>query len=412
MKFEEITKEEYDKYFKQSKYNHFLQSSAWAETCIIRKQEAHYVALKDEKGNIQAATALLKRNMPLGLCYFYAPRGFLIDFTNKDILNEFTKQLKIFIKKHNAIQLDVDPGISYQEIDENASPINGGKNNYEIFDNIIKAGYKHKGFTKLFGMNQPRYTFRINTQRPMEEIEKDINKTFMKTVKRSYNYDLEVSYNYDNHTFYNLMRDIANRNNFNGNSEKFYEIFEKNFKENDNVLYISIKIYPVKLLEKANNELKELEEKLKTSNDKHKADIENQINRTNKDIEMFSNYKEYKDGIDSLTLICPKTNHAMWTLYIGNNDLAMYTFAVNRAYYEAIKYAQEQNFEFLDLYGTMGEPNTKEKNYAAIHEYKRKMGGEYTEFLGEFALVNKPILYYIVPKLTKLYRKIRNKLKK
>lgn len=50
----------------------------------------------------------------------------------------------------------------------------------------------------------------------------------------------------------------------------------------------------------------------------------------------------------------------MWTLYIGNNSLATYTFAVNRSYYEAMKIASEKLW-ILDLFGTYGDPGTKEK---------------------------------------------------
>ena len=47
-----------------------------------------------------------------------------------------------------------------------------------------------------------------------------------------------------------------------------------------------------------------------------------------KDINDFLPYEgKYTDGYVALILICPKTNHAMWTLYIGNDDNAFNTFA-------------------------------------------------------------------------------------
>ena len=57
----------------------------------------------------------------------------------------------------------------------------------------------------------------------------------------------------------------------------------------------------------------------------------------------------------------------------------------------------EKNCEFLDLFGTCGDPGTKEKNYNGIHEYKRKMGGTYTEFVGEYDIVNKPFINKMLP---------------
>ena len=405
-----LTKEEYIDFFNSSKYNHFLQSYEWGQASIAKGQKPIYLGLKDDKEKIVAACLALKKETPLGMCYFYAPRGVLIDYNDEKLLEAFTSNLKDYLKKVNAIYFKMDPGIIYEEINEEAKPIENGKNNYAMFDRLIKLGFKHQGFTTLFTRNQPRFTFRINTQRPIEEIEKDMNKTYLKTVKRSYNYDLEVTDDYNTETFYTLMTDIANRNNFNGNTQKFYEAFDKAFTAEGNVHYVTIKIYPDKIIEKAKEELEPIKKDFEEGKIPQKkiADTTNIINRLQKDIDTFMPYQgKYPNGLISLILICPKTNHAMWTLYIGNNDLATYTFSVNRAYYEAVKYASEHNLEFLDLFGTCGEPNTKEKNYAGIHEYKRKLGGTYTEFIGEFDIIVKPFWYKVLPILLKIYRKLK-----
>ena len=56
-----------------------------------------------------------------------------MDFSDQKVLTEFTKQLKNYLKKENAIYLKIDPPIMYQEIDEEANKIEGGNNNYKIF---------------------------------------------------------------------------------------------------------------------------------------------------------------------------------------------------------------------------------------------------------------------------------------
>lgn len=405
-----LTEKEYIDFFNKSKYKHFLQSYEWGQASKAKGQIPVYIGLKDDNGKLVAATMAIKKNTPLKMCYLYAPRGIIIDYENYDLLEKFTNCLKEYLKTINAIYFKMDPGIIYQEIDEEANPIENGSNNYELFNKLISLGYKHQGFSTLFTRNQPRYTFRINTKRPFDEIEADMNKTYIKTIKRSYNYDLEVSNYYDTETFYKLMKDIANRNNFNGNPKEFYEAFDKKFSKQKNVQYVTIKIYPDKIIEKAKKELEPIKKDLEDGKipPKKLADTNNIIARLQKDIDTFSPYEgKYKDGLVSLILICPTTKDAMWTLYIGNNDLATYTFSVNRAYYEAIKLAHEQKKDFLDLFGTCGEPHTKEKNYAGIHEYKRKIGGTYTEFVGEFDLINKPFWYKVLPVFIKIYRKLR-----
>ncbi len=407
-----LTKEEYENFFKKSKYNHFLQSYAWGQTCTVRVQTPVYLGLKDDNGNIVAACLAMRKDIPFRMTYFYAPRGPLIDYDNYELLEAWTNELKKYLKKQNAVYFRLDPGVVYEEIDEEARPIEGGKNNHKVYEDLVKLGYTHRGFTTLFTRNQPRYTFRIDTKRPIEEIEKDMNKTYLKTIKRSYNYDLEISDYYDTDTFYDLMKNIAAKDGFNGNPKNFFQKFSEEFGKTNTVHYISVKIYPDKEIAKAKEALDKLQKELDEGKvlPKHMADTQNQIARFQKDIETFSPYEgKYPDGLISLILICPYTDRNMWTLYIGNNSLATYTFAVNRAYYEAIKYAVDKGFDFLDLFGTCGEPHSTDKNYAALHEYKRKLGGTYTCFIGEFDIINKKLWYKFLPTFLKWRRKLKGK---
>ena len=107
------------------------------------------------------------------------------------------------------------------------------------------------------------------------------------------------------------------------------------------------------------------------------------------------------------SLVCTYTKNYAWSLYIGSDNLANQTFAVSRSYYEAIKDAHDNGYEFFDLFGTVGDPNTNYKNLAHLHDFKRKFGDEYIEFIGEFDLVNKPFMYKILPIMLKVYRKLR-----
>ena len=407
----ELSQKEYQDFFVRAKYNHFLQSYEWGEVAKERKQTPIYLGLKDDKGNVLAACLALKKHVPfINKNYYYSPRGILIDYDNYDLLKDFTTALKEYLKKNKGIYFKFDPAIVYEDIDENGNPIENGNNKHELFNNMLKLGYHHHGFNKLFENNQPRYTFRIDTTKPWEEIEQNMNKTFLKTVKRSENYDLEITNDYDNDTFFELVQNIANKDSFTSNAKIMYEKFDEYFSKDNHVQYITVKIYPDKIIAKSEKELQNIKDGIEngTINNKRMADTNNLIARYQKDIDTFLPYKDkYPDGIISLILICPNTKNSMWTLYIGNNELATYTFSVNRAYYEAIKKAYELKLDFLDLFGTVGDPKTTKDNYAGIHEYKRKMGGTYTEFIGEFDLVTDKFWYKVLPILINLYRKIK-----
>ena len=127
-----------------------------------------------------------------------------------------------------------------------------------------------------------------------------------------------------------------------------------------------------------------------------------------KDIDYFTEIaKEHPTEYTCASLICTYSKTGAWSLYIGNDEVASYTGTVNRLYYEFMKDAYNDGYEYADLFGVVGDPHTKYKNLAGIYEYKRKIGGKYIEFIGEFDLINKPFWYTVLPALLKIYRKIK-----
>ena len=391
-----ISKDDYISFWKQSNNAHFLNSYEWG---ILQKDNRNqipmYVGLVDDDNKIVAETLLLKKKTPFNMCYLYAPRGFMIDWSNKNILNTFTNELKKFLKEENAIYLKVDPDIMYQEVDDEANVIPNGKNNYELFNYLTSIGYTHQGFNKLYEKNQPRYTFRtiFKNYDTFEDVEKTISKTFMRSIKRSYNYDLNITIEKDINDFYELINRISKKDDFKAYSKKYYEEL---FELNKDTGYIKNFVAKINI----NNLITKLEEQL--LNEKN----EDRKNKINKDIEFFKN-QERKDEYTIASLICIYTEKGAWSLYIGNDDVAEYTGCVNRLYYEFIKDAYNNHLEFADLFGVCGDPKTKYKNLAGIYEYKRKLGGTLIEFIGEFDLINKPFWYKILPILLKIYRKIK-----
>jgi len=398
MKFDSnITKEEYINFWKNNSNQHFLNSYYWGE---VNKENRnlipYYVGLRDNNNDILCESLLLLKKTPFNMSYIYAPRGFLIDWNNKELVKEFTNALKNFMEKNNSIYLRVDPAIIYQDIDENANPINDGYNNYELFNYIKSLGYRHTGFFKLYDGNQPRYTFRTYNKNynSFEEIEKTISKTFMRSIKRSYNYDLKIELDNGIDSFYDLVLKVSNKDGFKAYSKKYYKDIFNLFKQDG---YIKNFIAKINLKEVINK----FKEQVKSEKN------QDRINKLNKDINFLESKLTDKDELIIASLICIYTENGAWSLYIGNDDIAEYTGTVNRLYYEFLKDSYLSNKDYSDLFGTVGDPKTKYKNLAGIYEYKRKMGGKYIEWIGEFDLINKPFMYKILPTLLKIYRKIK-----
>ena len=399
MKFiKNLSEKEYQEFWENTPNNHFMQSYEWGQACKKnRDQIPCYVGLKNDKDEIVAAALLLKKKTPLNMCYFYAPRGFTMNFEDNKVLTEFTNGLKNYLKEENAIYLKLDPPLMYQEVNTEGEKVENGKNNYVIFNNFLNLGYKHKGFNKLYEGNQPRYTFRTyyNKYNSFDEVEKTFSKSFSKPLKRSYNYDIEIYQSDEVKTFHELIKLISDKDGFNEYSFDYYNnVFEELNKKGYIKVY-NVTINPSKLIEKFTKEL-ETEKK-----EERKAKIQ-------KDIEYFTELsKNHKEKYTCASLICTYSATGAWSLYIGNDEVATYTGTVNRLYYEFMKDAYDNGYEYADLFGVVGDPKTKYKNLAGIFEYKRKIGGDLIEFIGEFDLVNKPFWYNVLPTLLKIYRKLK-----
>ena len=349
MKFiDNVDIKRYREFESKHKKSHFLQSYEWGQFCKNAKgQVPCYVGMEDNDGNLVATCLILLKYTPFGFSYGYAPRGFVLDYNNKDVINEFTNYLKQYMKDNKIIYIKFDPDIKYQDIDDDGNKIDGGENNYELYNYMLSLGYKHTGFYKLYEGNQPRYTFRIDLKKPWEEIEAKFNKSFMKSVKRSYSYNLVVDNKVRVEDFYRLIQSNSSKDDFDPHSLEYYKIFSEEMAKDNNMKYFNISIRPKELLDNISKEIDELNKELEV-NKKKEADIKNKIARLEKEKDIFSGID--KDEVCVCSLICTYTKTHAWSLYIGSDDLANFTFAVIRSYYEAIKDAYNNGYLFFDLY--------------------------------------------------------------
>ena len=144
MKFEEnINETEYENFVSSHKKSHFMQSYYWGEVMKKKNFTPHYVGLK-KKNKLVATALLLEKKLPKGYCYFYCPRGYIIDFNDLEILKIFTEELTKYARKHKCIFIKIDPDIKRHDLDSEGNIL--GNDNNKLIEFLKNNGYKHKGF--------------------------------------------------------------------------------------------------------------------------------------------------------------------------------------------------------------------------------------------------------------------------
>ena len=101
-----------------------------------------------------------------------------------------------------------------------------------------------------------------------------------------------------------------------------------------------------------------------------------------------------------------------WVLYAGNHNILSETYVNYNTYFEHLKYCKDQGIEIYDQFGTIGDLS-KDNPRLGLHEFKKKFGGDYVEFMGEWDYITNHFMYFVFTKLVPIYRNlIRKKSKK
>ena len=423
LRLKTIDKEEYDNYVRNHQYkSHFLQSLSWGEFAKVKKNlTPHYLGLTTEDNQLVAATLLLEKHLPMNMCYLYAPRGFVIDFNKKELLKTMTKKVVEFAKTRKAIFVKIDPDIIRKSYDyQNEEQ----KLNYDpevIFDNIKKAGFKHLGFTKNFETSQPRYSFRINLEQSMEDIENHLSKTTKQRIAKSEKLETEVVIGTKNDIkeFYHLMTLTESRKDFISYNEDYYETLYEIFNGNKNskATLLLGKINFNKTIKSLEKNLKRIVDQisilpidnLSKSAKTKLEELRKQKENTQSEINKYKDYaKQYGNEITLSAHMIIEYGDKAWVLYAGNHNILSETYVNYHTYYEHLRYCKSRGLKIYDQFGTIGD--LREDNpLFGLHEFKRKFGGDYVEFLGEWDYIINPLMYFVFTKLVPIYRNIIKK---
>ena len=104
--------------------------------------------------------------------------------------------------------------------------------------------------------------------------------------------------------------------------------------------------------------------------------------------------QEYPEGLALSSGITINTRHRAWLVYGGNRALLREVGANYAIKQFEIRDDLKKGFEFVDFFGTIGNP-TPQSEHIGIHDFKKRFSGDYYEFPGEFHLVLKPAHYAV-----------------
>ncbi len=406
MKFRELTEDEYKKFLDKHPLKNFLQTPSIAH---IRKKsgcDIYYVGVEKD-GKIIAGSFISAKPTHFKQKEFYAPRGLLVDYKDKETLTFFVEELKKFIKKRKGYLLKIDPYYITKQRDINGDIVEGGIDNTEGIKNLESLGFKKSPVA-----DQVTWTFVMDLDKSEEELLKQMRSFTRRNINKGIKNKIKVrDAKYEE---LNLLKEILDstceRKNFENHNLEYFQDLYNNFNK-DEIKFIIAEIDTKVMLEDLKKEKEETENTIKKMKEQKSKEEkikkhEEELEKINKQIKEIKELKEkYKDIIPASSGVFITYGDEIIYLFGGNKQEFMHFKTPYIVQWEMIKYGLKNNFKRYNFYGISGNFDKNDKDYG-IYDFKKGFTGYVEELIGEYYL---PInnFYY---NLFNIIRKIKNKL--
>ena len=427
MKLKKLTKKEFKTFADKNPEITFHQTEEWANLKKVNNWDAHYIGLEDDNKKIVAGALLLSKTLPIiKKKMFYSPRGFLIDYNNKELLKKFTEEIKKYAKTENAIFIKIDPFVEYQEHDNNGDIVKNGYNNKDAVENLKSLGYKFFGFNLMQDTLQPRWMHVIETKdRNLDDVMKDMESKTRQILRKNEKCGIttrEITRD-ELPIFKDIMKHTSDRREFVDRPLSYYEAmwdtlhdsgilkiliaeidfnkYEKNTLEEKEEIENNLKD---RIYKKEKNILKMNDKKYNSSN---KQD-EEAIKRLEKQLEKIKELKdEYGDKEILGGILFLIYGNEVLSLHGGSHAKLMQFQSAYTIHFEGVKMAVEGNYNRYNFYGITGDFR-KENPLYGLYLFKKSFGGHVVELIGEYDLIVSKFWYTLYNLAFKTYHKLKN----
>jgi len=391
MNIKEMSIAEFKEFVSSHFIGNFHESINYA---MIKAEEGYDYEFISYGGDEIVGAALILYKKIGGYYYGYSPRGFLIDYSNTFLLEDFTKKIKAFYEKKNFVFIKINPEIAVAKLNKKTMNFEYNEN-YRIVDNLIRCGYKKLKDNMNFESLLPRVNAIIN----LDEFDVNkLNKNTRNKIKKGLRKGLVLEKCDHNklNIFYEFIKNKIKKDEYYYND--FYNVFSKTADVDLLLVRVDYKTFLINSTNAYNNEARinnYLNNKLLSNNNSNVINSKMNSDKTllsyKNDIAEASKYlntntETYLAG----ALVIKYQNRVI--IEISGFDKSMGRYSPNYfLYYALIKY-YSKNYKYIDLNGITGDLS-KDGYYYGLNRFKMGFNPDVYEYIGEFDLVINEKLY-------------------
>lgn len=417
MYIRELTSPEFDQFAKNYPYGSLYQSCEYCFVMNNNNFDIMFLGLFDDSNNVIAGTALIiEKNM--GFKYAYAPRGFLIDYNDVNLLSTFTTMLKKYVGKKDIIAIKLSPLIIKSSYNTKTKETIINPNYNTIYNNLIKLGYYHLGYNNMFEALKPRFEAVIDINKPYYEIFNNLKKNYRTKIRSAAKQGIKI-YRSDENDLDYLFK---GSNKDHSSDLKYYKDCFYFFKNTNRIEYFYAKLDTKTYLKFIQNEYQKYEQlSFKINNEILKQSNKSKERLINKKIKidkMFNKYKselvtatrylrEYPDGIVTASALVIKYRDEIYLIMDGYDKEYKHLNSKQLLIWKLLEKYSNSGYKKFNL-GGMTNRLIDNNPYKGLNDYKMNYNPIINEYLGDLEIVTNNALYFIFKK-TSPFRSILKK---
>lgn len=406
MYIKELTNSEFDNFANNFMQGSIYQTSAYS---LIKNKEGYdsvLLGLVNEDKIIAATSILIKKN--LGFKYGYVSRGFLIDYTNYELLKTFTLLIKKYLGKKDIIAIKISPMI-IKSIYDKKGILLGNNQNYEMLTkNLKELDYYHFGYNNNFEALKPRFEAILDLSKPIYQIYKQFDRSLKNKINKSLREGITISKaNKESLEYLFLQNKDSRKLNI-----KDYDNMYTNFEKNHKVEFYTAKLNTAYYLDSIKKQY-DLQETYSTAIN----DIMLDPNLKNRDVylskkmrsdKLIENYKnklvnataylrDDPTGVVIATVMVVKHRDTVY-LYEQSYDKKYSHFSGKQLIIWSLidKYSKE-GYKYFNL-GGVTNLNIENSKYKGLNLFKCEFNPTIYEYTGDYELITNQMLYFMYQK--------------
>jgi lipid II:glycine glycyltransferase (peptidoglycan interpeptide bridge formation enzyme) len=386
MRLIELTIEQFDTFAANHPLRNYCQNSKYAKLMGEKNYNYDYMGYYDDSNTLVGASLILYKKLGAFNKYAYAPKGFLIDYYNTELLKMFLNDICDYYKKKGFIFIKINPEIIIGSL--NSKTLSPEYNqNVKIIDDLKDAGFKRRREVTPLDFIMPRISPYINLKDfDINKLDSENKDHIKQSIKKGLS--LEVVTNKEINILYEFIKDHTYEN------INFYRNLLNTFGENSEIFLIKIdyESYLISAREKYDKELEhnnECNERIQNDNNEANLDEKMQSDRDllsykNDIIEATEGLKKEKYKYIGGAIVVKYLNRVSIIVDGYSNfyeNLYPYSYLIN-----ALIEKYRNYYDYLDLNGFASDLSVQ-SIYFKFNQEKLAFKPTLYEFIGEFDII-------------------------